>query len=144
MVKPSEKLTHVDSRFWITPPELYKSLDDEFHFDFDPCPYVDPSKITIDGCAIDWGNVNWVNPPFRSKDAFNDRGPTAFTRKAIEEQSKGKTSVLILPVQGYVNLLFAARAECRSVGRVKWLDAETGKPASSPSNNALFILRGKK
>lgn len=141
MVKPSEKKTHVDSRYWITPPELYKKLDDEFHFNFDPCPC--PYQ-GYDGCGIEWEQSNWVNPPFRAKDSYCDRGPTAFTRKAIEENKKGKTCVLILPVQGYVNMLFEAGAECRSVGRVKWLDATTGKQASSPSNNALFILRGGK
>ena len=130
----------VDSQFWIIPPELYKKYDDEFHFNHDPCPY--PYQ-GFDGCAAPWGTMNWVNPPFRSKDAHHERGPTAFTRKAIEEQEKGNSSVLILPVQGYVNLLLAAGAEARAVGRVKWLEGNTGKPCSSPSNNALFILRGK-
>ena len=139
MVKPSEKESLVDSQYWLTPPELYKQLNDEFPFDCDPCPY--PYQ-GYDGCSIDWGNVNYVNPPFRRKDAHHDAGPTMFTRKAIEEQQKGKTSVLILPVQGYVNLLFAAGAECRPLGRVKWLEANTGKPTKTPSNNALFILRG--
>ena len=142
MVKPSEKQTMVNSEYWITPPELYKQYDDEFHFDNDPCPY--PYQ-GYDGCsdAYGWRWSNWVNPPFRSKDAYHGSGPTAFTRKAIEEAKKGKTSVLILPVQGYVNLLFAAGAECRSVGRVRWLEANTGLPTKSPSNNAIFILRGK-
>ncbi len=24
--------------YWLTPPQLFKALDEEFHFDFDPCP----------------------------------------------------------------------------------------------------------
>ena len=127
----------VDSRFWLIPPEVYNPLAKEFDFDFDPCPY--PYKR--DGIDLDWGRVNWVNPPFRKKDAMNDHGPTAFVRKAIEEQKKGKTSVLILPVQSYVNLLLEAGAELRPAGRVKWIDAISGKRDPSPSNNALFILR---
>lgn len=130
----------VDSRYWLVPPELYKKLDDEFHFDFDPCPY----PFRRDGTEIEWGNVNWVNPPFRAKDAINDKGPTAFTRKAIEEYKKGKTSVLILPVQSYVNMLLEAGAEARPIGRVRWLEADTGQPCKAPSTNALFVLRGKK
>lgn len=144
MTKPSEKKSFVDSRFWCVPPEIYNPLNEEFNFDFDPCPYTDPDKLEVDGCEIEWGNVNWVNPPFRAKDAFNAKGPTAFARKAIEEQQKGKTSVLILPVQGYVNYLFEAGAECRSVGRVKWIDPRTGERCKQPSNNALFILRGRR
>ena len=28
-----------DSRYWIIPPEIYEPLNNEFHFNFDPCPY---------------------------------------------------------------------------------------------------------
>ena len=133
-----EKSRNVDSRFWIIPPEIYKALDEEFHFDFDPCPY--PFKR--DGCSIEWGQMNWVNPPFRAKDAIYGHGPTAFARKAIEEQKKGKTSVLILPAQSYVNLLVEAGAEVRPAGRIKWIDARTNEPYSSPSTCVIFVLRG--
>ena len=130
----------VDSRFWLIPKEIYEPLNKEFKFNFDPCPY--PFKR--DGIEIDWETMNWVNPPFRRKDAMNNHGPTAFVRKAIEEQKKGKTSVLILPVQSYVNLLLDAGAELRPAGRVKWIDAISGKRDPAPSCNALFILRGNK
>ena len=134
-----ERPRSVDSRYWIIPPEIYRSLDEEFSFDFDPCPY--PFKR--DGISIDWGKTNWVNPPFRSKDAINGHGPTAFARKAIEQSKLGKTSVLILPAQSYVNMLVQAGAEVRPAGRVKWIDARTGKPYSSPSTCVIFVLRGK-
>ncbi len=131
----------IDSRFWLIPKDIYGPLNKEFKFDFDPCPY----PFVRDGIdGIDWGKSNWVNPPFRTKDAINGHGPTAFVRKAIEEFKKGKTSVLILPVQSYVNLLLEAGAELRPCGRVKWIDAITGKPYPTPSNNALFILKPKK
>ena len=128
-----------ESEFWLIPKEIYKPLDREFKFDFDPCPY--PYKR--DGIDIEWGKVNWVNPPFRAKDAKNGHGPTAFVRKAIEEQKKGKTSVLILPVLSMLNMLFEAKAEVRSCGRVAWINAKTGEKWKAPSNCALFILRGK-
>ena len=135
-----EKKNLIDSRFWLIPKGIYEPLNREFKFDFDPCPY--PFKR--DGIEIGWGKSNWVNPPFRRADVINGHGPTAFVRKAIEEQKKGKTSVIILPVLGLLNLLFEAKAEIRSVGRVKWIDAKTGKPWNQASNCALFILRGKK
>lgn len=90
-----------DSRYWIIPPEIYEPLNNEFHFNFDPCPY----PFERDGIEIEWGNYNWVNPPFRRRDAINGHGPTSFVRKGIEEAKNGKTSVFILPVQNYVNLL---------------------------------------
>ena len=132
-----KKKNPVDSKFWLIPPEIYDPLNKEFKFDFDPCPY--PFKR--DGIGIDWGKSNWVNPPFRKIDSINGHGPTAFVRKAIEEFKKGKTSVIILPVQSYVNMLLEAGAELRPAGRVRWLDAITGKPYHAPGHNALFILR---
>ena len=41
-------------------------------------------------------------------------------------------------------MLLLAGAEIRPLGRVNWLDARTGKPMKSGSNNAIFILRGDK
>ncbi len=136
-MKKEKKL--IDSKFWLVPPEIYNPLNKEFKFDFDPCPY----PFVRDGIDINWGRVNWVNPPFRARDSINGHGPTAFVRKAIEEQKKGKTSVLILPVISLLNMLFEAKAEIRPVGRVKWLHADTGERFKQPSNCAVFILRGK-
>ncbi len=133
-------IAKADSKFWCVPPEIYNPLNKEFNFDFDPCPY----PFVKDGIEAEWGNVNWINPPFRRADAINGNGPTAFVRKAIEEQKKGKTSVLILPVISLLNMLFDAGAEIRPVGRVKWIHADTGERWKQPSNCAVFILRGKK
>ena len=43
----------VNSDHWKTPTSLYKKLDDEFHFDFDPCPL----HADFDGLAVEWGGV---------------------------------------------------------------------------------------
>src|SRR3972149_5187939 len=121
-------------RYWLVPMRLYEELDNEFHFDFDPCQY--PKKFN--GLECEWGQMNFVNPPFRSKDG----SPTAFVRKAIEESKKGKSSFLTLPCQSYVNLLLEAGAELRSLGRVKWLEVETKEPMKSPSPITGFYLKG--
>lgn len=126
-------------RYWLIPKAIYDPLNAEFSFDFDPCPF---PYVGVDGCAIEWGRSNWVNPPFCRADAVNGNGPTAFVRKAIEEQKKGKTSVLILPVPSLLGLLFEAGAEIRPVGRVKWVETEDGSEMPNPSVCAVFILRG--
>ena len=127
--------------YWITPPEIYQALDHEFHFDFDPCPY--PHKPGFDGTVVDWGKSTYCNPPFRKADGKFGKGPTAFIRKAIEENKKGKTVVVIINTNAFINMLIEAGAEMRSMKRVKWLDAKTKEPWKSPSNTTLFILRSK-
>jgi hypothetical protein len=127
----------MNKRYWLTPPEIYKKLNDEFNFDFDPCPC--PRPENYNGLVVPWGSSNYINPPFRKKDSpFG--GPTAFARKAIEEMKNGKTSVLLLPVQSYVNLLLEAGAELRSMGRVRFLEADTREPQKGPSPICCFIL----
>lgn len=129
------------SKYWLTPPELYQKLDQEFHFDFDPCPC--PKPEGYNSLAMEWGQRNYVNPPFHQSDGIGRKGgPTAYARKAIEEHRNGKTSVLTLPVPSYVNLLLEAGAELRSLGRVRWLHVDTKEPMKSPSSICCFILRG--
>lgn len=128
------------NRYWLTPPDVYNALNAEFGFDFDPCPC--PLPENHNGLSIPWGKSNYVNPPFR-KTQGNSEGPTAFVRKAIEEQQRGNLSVLTLPVPSYVNLLLSAGAEVRSLGRVKWLEVESKEPWKSPVPIICAILRPK-
>jgi hypothetical protein len=125
-------------RYWLTPNGVYAPLNEEFSFDFDPCPC--PKPDGYNSLSVEWGKMNYVNPPFRREDG-NGVGPTAFARKAIEEKKNGKSSVLLLPVQSYVNLLLEAGAELRSLGRVKWIEVETGKECPHPSPTCCFVLR---
>ena len=76
-----------NSNHWATPPALYKKLNDEFKFDFDPCPL----NATFDGLSIEWGQSNYVNPPY---DRFLK---PRFIAKAYAEYRKGKTVVMLLP-----------------------------------------------
>lgn len=128
-------------KFWLTPPEMYRRLDDEFHFDYDPCPY--PRPEDFNGIAVPWGASNYVNPPFRKADGAFGVGPTAFARKAIAEVSEGRSSVFVINTVSLINMLLEAGAEPRSMGRVRWLDAETGEPWESPSCTTVFVLRAK-
>lgn len=72
---------------WATPDWLYDSLNDEFNFDFDPCPL----NADFDGLKIEWGNSNFVNPPYNKIDK------PKFIQKAYDEWKKGKTCVLLIP-----------------------------------------------
>ena len=126
-------------RYWLTPPELYKKLDDEFQFDFDPCPY--PIVPGYDSLQLPWGTMNYCNPPFRKTDG-NFHGPTAFVRKAIAEQKRGNGTVLLLPAQSYINLLLEAGAELRPAGRTRFLEVTTHEPLRSPSPTIIAVLRG--
>lgn len=76
---------------YATPPEFYEGLNIRFNFDFDPCPY-NEGEIINDGLKIEWGNSNFVNPPYSQK--LKEQ----FVIKGVEEMKKGKVCVFLLPV----------------------------------------------
>lgn len=129
--------------YWLTPPEMYDGLNDEFLFDFDPCPF--PKPDDFDGLKAEWGQSNYVNPPFGSyvADDGKKKGPTAWARKAIEENQKGKTVVLVYPIDKWIHMLLEAGAEVRNMKDIHWCATEDGSPGPGTGRwVAAFILRG--
>lgn len=75
---------------WKTPDDFYNKLNSRFNFDFDPCPLNhDISKW--DGLKIEWGQRNFVNPPYSRK------LKEEFIKKAYRESMDGKLCVMLLP-----------------------------------------------
>lgn len=126
--------------YWITPKKLLDELNAEFHFTFDPAPY--PKPEDFDGLTVEWGESNYVNPPFGSI-IHNGRrkGPTAWARKALAEHAKGKKVVLVYPIDKWVLMLLAHGAKVRNLGDVRWLSTEDNKPGNGTGRHiAAFIL----
>ena len=133
--------------YWLTPPRLYQQLDDEFHFDFDPCPY--PLPDGFDGLTCEWGRSNYVNPPFGSiMHRGRKKGPTAWMRKAIREHAKGKGVVIVYPTDKWVLMMLAAVGVghyVRNLGDVRWCAIEDGQPGPGIGRHvACFVLEAKR
>lgn len=122
--------------YWLTPSDIIEPLHAEFAFNFDACPF--PRPAGFDGLKEEWGTSTWANPPFVGPGSSF----VAWTKKALAERAKGKSSVLILPVDNWLRLMVEGGAEIRSVGVHDWIDAKTGKRRKSPRPSLLFILRG--
>ena len=130
--------------YWLTPTDLMKQLNDEFGFTFDPCPY--PKPEDFDGLKAEWGNVNYVNPPFGvvMQDG-KKKGATAWARKCIEEFKKGKKVVMVYPIDKWVLMLLQAGAEVRNLYDIKWCATEDGQPGKGTGRHiAMFILDPEK
>lgn len=126
--------------YWLTPPDLYARLNYEFGFTFDPCPHPLPSGF--DGLTCEWGESNYVNPPFGSiLHHGRKKGPTAWVRKALAEHAKGKRVVLVYPVDKWLLMLLSAGAQVRNLGDVRWLSIEDGEPGAGTGRHiACFVL----
>ena len=121
---------------WLTPLAVYEPLHAEFNFDFDPCPY-NEGEIVNDGLKIEWGQCNFVNPP------YSPELKKAFVLKAIDEKKKGKVSVLLIPVSTSTKLFHdhikPNASEIRFVkGRISFEKFdETGKRTKIGNGNPL-------
>lgn len=96
MMRKNRALFSAKYQEYITPKDLYKKLDDKFHFVLDPCTTKDnplnaPKFFTKedDGLSKSWkpGPV-FVNPPYKDVKKW--------VYKAWSESLKGVTSVMLL------------------------------------------------
>ena len=131
-----------NKHYWLTPPEIFDELNREFDFDFDPCPY--PKPEDFDGIEAEWGESNYVNPPFGS---FVDEirrkknGPTIWANKAIQEFKKGKRIVFVYPIDKWVLRMIEAGAEIRNLKDIHWHAIEDGSVGPGTGRHvACFIL----
>lgn len=69
---------------WKTPESVYEKLNDEFHFNDDPCPIGG-----VEGLDREWGTSVFVNPPYSALGMW--------CKKAYKEHLKGKTVVMLIP-----------------------------------------------
>jgi hypothetical protein len=132
--------------YWLTPMPLMENLQREFSFNYDPCPY--PKPDDYDGLRAEWGDSNYVNPPFGSYVCEIDgkkKGPTAWARKCIEEYKKGKRVVMVYPIDKWVLMMLEAGAQVRNLKDVKWCATEDGSQGKGTGRHvACFILDPEK
>lgn len=134
----NRNINHRDD--WKTPDYILNPLKKEFSFDFDPCP----ANPVIDGLTIEWGQRNFINPPYRKQ------LKEAFIRKAFEESEKGKLCVMLLPVSTSTKIfhdVIYPNAEIRFLkGRVKFEGINTfGKMVNTKCgmhDSMIVIFRG--
>jgi hypothetical protein len=148
-MKPSDNKFHKGNgddgkHYWLTPPDVYQRLEAEYGpFDFDPCPF--PKPDDFDGLTCDWGKRNYVNPPFGSIiHQGRKKGPTAWMRKAIEEQKKGNFSVVVYPVDKWVLMMLSTigTVDVVNLGDIKWIATEDGTQGKGTGRHiAAFILK---
>jgi site-specific DNA-methyltransferase (adenine-specific) len=114
---------------WATPKDVYDALDQEFHFNDDPCPLLGVSEGT--GLLREWGTSVFMNPPYSK--------PTPWVQKAYLESQRGKTVVGLLrgetSTRWFHDWVYG-KAELRFIkGRLRFNDSG---PAPFPSIIAIW------
>jgi site-specific DNA-methyltransferase (adenine-specific) len=122
---------------WMTPPELYNTLHEEFNFNYDPCPIV-WSPGDVDGLTSEWGTSTFCNPPYSTV--------SKWIEKAHTEWTKGKKVVMLInaitDTIAFHKYIYN-KAELRFIkGRVKFINPDTpDKQAPSPKASMLVIFK---
>ncbi len=125
---------------WGTPSDLFETLNKEFQFQFDPCPY----GARRNALRIPWKHSNFVNPPYSQSHAF--------AMKCRLEQLKGNQSVLLIPAHtssGYFHQWVLPYAQIRFLkGRVKFRNLREPnaekKATCAPFSSLVCVYRGAK
>lgn len=117
-----------------TPDDLYKALDNEFSFDFDPCP-LNGKQTDVDGLSIEWGKCNYVNPPYSEIKEW--------LKKAIVEMKKGNKSVFLIPLRLSTNYwddyVFPYACEIRPIaGYIKFKGYEKIRGLNTPIGLVIY------
>jgi len=116
---------------WQTPDYIFQILNDEFDFDFDPCP-PDPQ---FDGLKISWGERNFVNPPYGRQIQY-------WLKKGYQEAQQGKLVVFLIPSRTdtvWWHDYVMKADEIRFIrGRLKFKGAKNNAPFPS----AIVIYQG--
>lgn len=128
---------------WATHWSLFNQLDEEFHFNLDPCCTHENAKCKDhhtqieNGLSQDWGGKTvFCNPPYGKE-------LPKWIRKAHDEAEKGVLVVMLIPARtdtrAFHDYIYH-QAEIRFIrGRIKFGDAK----ASAPFPSMLVIFRPK-
>lgn len=121
---------------WKTPKNIYNKLNEEFHFNCDPCPgnpFTENIVLLEDGLLRSWGTSTFCNPPYGN-------AIKKWIKKGYEESLKGKQVVFLIPSRTdtiWWHEYIMKAQEIRFIkGRLKFDDS--GNSAPFPSCIAIF------
>lgn len=110
---------------WATPTGVYEKLNDEFHFDLDPCP-LHGLEDEINGLLMSWaGKRVFCNPPY---------GPQI--GRWLEKAHEPELAVFLIPARTdtrwFHNLVLGRASDIRFIrGRLKFGNAKSSAPFPS-------------
>jgi site-specific DNA-methyltransferase (adenine-specific) len=121
---------------WATPKALYDAWNEEFKFNYDPCP-ITWKEGDADGLDVEWGTSTFCNPPYSDT--------AKWIEKAHIEWKKGKQVVMLInaitDTKAFHKYIYH-QADIRFLqGRIKFVDyTDPLKPITKAANVKASML----
>lgn len=120
---------------WATPQDFFDKLNEEFHFNLDPCALPSNAKCSTyftpiqNGLIQDWSGFRvFCNPPYGKE-------IKKWVKKCYDEAQKGTLIVLLIPARTdttYFHNFIYHKAEIRFIkGRLRFGNANNSAPFPS-------------
>lgn len=128
MPKLSRVMFSSASDDWSTPSDVYSALNEEFRFNYDPCPI--KGKLNWSDCGIhkSWsGKTCFVNPPYSEVNTWVAKGFGS-------ARDEGATVVMLLPSRTDTRWFheYCTQGEIRFIkGRLKFGNSKNSAPFPS-------------
>lgn len=149
-VNEKMKMNQKGNDYFETPPEIFKQLDDIFHFNLDCAANAENAKCArflneeLDGTVIGWHNNRcFCNPPFSKK--------AEFIKKAYNEviNKDCPICVMILPLNCIDTKVWHEYIEGKFhyeilKGRIAFIDPETKQPKKGNNSGTVIVYFKKK
>lgn len=118
-----------------TPSGFYAQINEEFNFNFDPCPL--NKNPETDGLTIKWGERCYINPPYGKAIRF-------WLEKGLKEIESGDTKIAVFLLPAYTDvkwfheIVLLKASEIRFIkGRLKFGEHNN----TAPFANMLVVFR---
>ncbi len=136
------------SERWITPPEIFDPLMDEFDFDLDAAADTETKRCfawlgpggadDALSCPLWPGERVWMNPPYGRK-------LESFVRKAAEQAALGKTVIALIPFRcraaWWHECVLGKAAEVRCIRkRVRFIRPDGSRPKMTGSCDSCIVV----
>lgn len=130
-----ETLFSSKTDLWATPQDFFDKLNEEFHFNLDPCALPSNAKCSTyftpiqNGLIQDWSGFRvFCNPPYGKE-------IKKWVKKCYDEAQKGTLIVLLIPARTdttYFHNFIYHKAEIRFIkGRLRFGNANNSAPFPS-------------
>lgn len=130
----SRALFSSDRTDWETPPELFATLNEIYHFDLDVCATAENAKCARffspqeNGLTQEWRGMCWMNPPY-------GREIAKWVSKAWLAGQAGTTVVCLLPARTDAKWWHLYVMDATYIafmpGRIRFVGAQAGAPFPS-------------